>query len=295
MIFTGWLQGHAFQDHPEGNPTLLLSCKVIAVRPPPKLRHWRDETDETESLDAFAAKPQPENPSVLASARPGYQNSPTTPLVQNRLPALPQTPHYREAALLGDNQSALSLVTGLMEAGTSLTQVSVTLIQPAMYQIGQLWQENRVSVAQEHLATAVSQNVLARAYMRAKFAEPNARRAVFACVPGNRHSLGLRMLSDAFETAGWESVYLGADMPIADLLGHVDAGHPDLLALSLSLPGHLDAARQTIARLRAELGGACPDIWIGGVATLGGGRVWRMLAADGWAADAQHALEQLKT
>lgn len=259
------------------------------MSPPPRFRDWRDVAVEYKWLDTFA------NQAVPAElANPGDSRDCLRPAtILNRLPALPQAPLYREAALAGDNLSALDLVIELMEAGFSLTHVSVALIQPAMYQIGQLWQENRISVAQEHLATAVTQNVLARAYMRAKFAPPNTRRGMFACVPGNQHSLGLRILSDAFETEGWEAVYLGADVPLADLVRHADAERPDLLALSLSLPNHLDAARHTIERLHAELGGTCPEIWIGGVATLGRDRVWQTLAADGWAADAQHAIEQI--
>jgi methanogenic corrinoid protein MtbC1 len=162
-----------------------------------------------------------------------------------------------------------------------------------MYEIGRLWQENRITVAQEHLATAVSQSVLARAYLQAAFAAPVGRKAVFAAVAGNHHILGLRMLSDAFETIGWDVLYLGADVPTADLIRQVDASSPDLLVLTLSLPTHLSVARATLEHLHAELGSRCPAVWVGGLATLIGERMWRSLKADGWAADALHALEQV--
>ena len=175
----------------------------------------------------------------------------------------------------------------------TLTEASVRLIQPAMVEIGRLWQENRITVAQEHLTTAISQNVMARAYMQADFAQPVGRKAMFAGVAGNHHSLGLRMLSDAFETQGWDVVFLGADVPVADLIRQVDADRPDLLCLSLSLPSHLAQARETVERLRAELGNRCPTIWVGGQVTLMRDRVWHSVKADGWASDALHALEQI--
>lgn len=116
---------------------------------------------------------------------------------------------------------------------------------------------------------------------------------MFACVEGNHHGLGLRMLSDAFETQGWDAAYLGTDVPLHDLVRTIDSRCPQLLALSASLPQHLSTARQTVQALHAELGTACPTIWVGGLATLSADSVWRYTQADGWASDALHALEQL--
>jgi MerR family transcriptional regulator, light-induced transcriptional regulator len=100
------------------------------------------------------------------------------------------------------------------------------------------------------------------------------------------------MLCDAFETIGWDVGFLGADLPTDDLIRQADAEQPELLCLSLSLPGHLAVAREAVERLRAELGSRCPTIWVGGQATLAATRVWQSVKADGWAADAVHALEQ---
>lgn len=231
---------------------------------------------------------------MLAAAKLAMgRNDRPSPYTPDRVPPLPDAERYRVAALGGNQRGALDLMSGVMQAGLDLTEASVRLIQPAMYQIGRLWQENQVSIAQEHLATAVSQSILARAYMQADFAPPTGQKAMFAGVAGNQHSLGLRILADAFETRGWDAFCLGADVPTADLIRQVDATRPDLLSLSLSLPGHLIVARETVVRLRAELGSRCPVIWIGGLATLLGDRMWRSLKADAWAADALHALEQV--
>ena len=210
-----------------------------------------------------------------------------------RLESMAQAPAYQASILEGNRRSALSCVTDAMADGVSLTQASVRIVQPAMYKVGQLWQENRVSVSQEHLASAISQNVLVGAYMNADFLPPNGKTAVFACVEGNQHALGLRILSDAFETQGWDAVFLGGNVPMQDLLRDLDRRRPALLALSASLPSHLGTARKTIEALRAELGNACPSVWIGGVATLDGGAIWRYTQADGWASDALQALDQL--
>jgi len=209
-----------------------------------------------------------------------------------RLPPLADASRYRKAALGGRQKLAQKLMRELLQEGLTLTEASVRLIQPAMVEIGELWQGNRISVAQEHLATAISENVIARAYLQANFAAPIGRSALLAGVAGNRHTLGLRMVSDAFETIGWDVLYLGGDVPTIDLIRQIDASPIDVLGLSLALPAHLVVARETAQRLRAELGNRCPTILMGGLATHFGERIWRSLAADGWAADALQIVEQ---
>ena len=209
-----------------------------------------------------------------------------------RVQPLADAPRYRKAALGGRQKLAQKLMRELLQEGLTLTEASVRLIQPAMVEVGELWQGNRISVAQEHLATAISENVIARAYLQATFAAPVGRSALLAGVAGNRHTLGLRMVSDAFETIGWDVLYLGGDVPTTDLIRQIDASPVDVLGLSLALPAHLVVARETAQRLRAELGNRCPTILMGGLATRFGERIWRSLAADGWAADALQIVEQ---
>ncbi|MGQ5525533.1 cobalamin B12-binding domain-containing protein [Chitinimonas sp. PSY-7] len=201
---------------------------------------------------------------------------------------------YMEATLSGNQRVAQELVNGAMRAGCTLSETAVGIVQPAMYEVGRLWQEGRITVAQEHLATAISQNVLTRAYLQAAFAPPVWRKAIFACSVGNQHSLGLTVLSDAFETIGWEVSYLGADVPICDLIKQIDTEKPDLMCMSLSMPSHLSIARETVERMRVELGNQCPTIWVGGLATTVAERVWHdVVKADGWAMDALQAIRQI--
>lgn len=210
----------------------------------------------------------------------------------NRVPALEQTDRFQALILQGHNKPAMAVMQAAMTDGLTLTQAAVRLVQPALYRVGHLWQKSRISVSQEHLATAVSQNILAGAYLQASFAPPVGKSAMFACVEGGFHGVGLQILADAFDTAGWEVFNLGTNLPQRDLLRQIDAHRPNMLGLSISLPGQLAVARETIEMMRAEMGSSCPEIWVGGLATMGVPQVTRLTKADAWAADALHALEQ---
>src|SRR5690242_10012120 len=92
---------------------------------------------------------------------------------------------YLAAQLVGDRREALRLIIeeGL-EQGVSVPRLQIEVIQAAQYEIGRLWQENAISVAQEHLATGISQLALAHLYEHLPRGESIGRRAVVACVEG---------------------------------------------------------------------------------------------------------------
>lgn len=156
------------------------------------------------------------------------------------------TRRYVDAQLQGDRREALRLVTeeGLAR-GLSVPDVHLQVIQPAQYEIGRRWRLNEISIAQEHIATAVSQVVVAQLYERLPAAEPNGRTVVVACAPGELHELGARMAADIIETEGFAVRFLGANVPAADLARVVVESGADLVVLSaatsLCFPGLREA------------------------------------------------------
>jgi methanogenic corrinoid protein MtbC1 len=189
------------------------------------------------------------------------------PALAQGLPRMPAAAvmDYSQTLISGHRNIAVRRVVDAMAHGASLVDVSVDLVQPALYQIGELWEQNRISVAQEHLATAITQNALAAGFARAEFSEPNGRSAVLACVEDNHHGIGLRMVSDAFEVAGWNVAFLGTNTPTPAIVSFVAETNPDLLGLSAGLAQHVTTLREVIARVHAEMGSRAPRIIIGGL------------------------------
>ena len=197
---------------------------------------------------------------------------------------------YTEALLRGRRETAVEQMLRAMSGGATLVDVSVDLVQPSMYQVGALWQQNRISVAQEHLASAITQGALAAGFGEAEFAPPNGRCAAFACVQDNHHAIGLRIVSDAFEVAGWDVSFLGSNTPTASIVSFVAENSPDVLGLSVGLAHHVITLRDVIGRVRAELGNAAPQIVIGGLPLNAlRGSVLR-LGADEFFSDAREAV-----
>ncbi|HXU65136.1 MAG TPA: cobalamin-dependent protein [Polyangia bacterium] len=173
---------------------------------------------------------------------------------------------FLSAQLAGRRDEGLRVILdeGLRH-GVGVADLHLRVIQSAQQEIGRLWQENRCSVAQEHVATAISQLALAHLYQHLPRAPRNGKRVLLACVEGELHELGARIASDFLEMAGFDVQFVGANTPVESLVALTKLARPDLLALSISLTFNMPALRQTIARTREEMGQDFP-IAVGGPA-----------------------------
>lgn len=169
---------------------------------------------------------------------------------------------YLAAQLAGDRRRAVTLaVDEALAAGLGVSVIASEVIGAAQREIGQLWQEDRINIAQEHMATAISQLALAYLYQKAESRPRLGKRILVACVEGERHEFPARLLADALDMAGFDVRFLGADVPTASLartLAEMPAEErPHLVALSATMAFHLPALRAATSAVRAALG---PDV-----------------------------------
>lgn len=200
---------------------------------------------------------------------------------------------YLAAVRSGDRRKAFDVVRRGREAGLPLGTFYLQVFQPALREIGRLWQENLLSVAEEHLATAITQAAMLRMYL-----EEDPRRGgptlLAACTENERHEIGLRMLCDLLDLEGWETYFLGAAVPRESLIELLRDRDADVLALSASIAPHLPHLRSTIAAVREALGPERPLIMVGGRPFLERPDLAHALGADATAADAGAAAAFLR-
>jgi methanogenic corrinoid protein MtbC1 len=197
-----------------------------------------------------------------------------------------------EAALLeGRRREALDVVGECLDGGRSLVETELHVIAPSLHRIGEKWQLNQVTIAQEHMATSIAQWAMTSGLLRSSPRPTTGKRIVLACVENNHHAVGLQMASDAFQLAGWDVDYLGANVPTSALAEHVSERNPDLVGLSVSFTQQLRSVRDLIARLTTTFGPARPPVVVGGRAINRYRQMARIVEADAYCADAQAAVD----
>ncbi|WP_241524786.1 cobalamin B12-binding domain-containing protein [Streptomyces barkulensis] len=189
-----------------------------------------------------------------------------------------------------DERRAVDQVTEALDRGFAPEDVLLEIIAPAQRRVGVRWAENRLTVAQEHAATAVSDRaVTAVADHPAAQVPARLGRTVVACADGEWHTLPARLVAEVLRLRGWQVDFLGAHVSTRQLVPHLHSTGPDAVALSCSLPVRLPVAHTAVTACRA----AGVPVLAGGAGFGPDGRYARLLGADAWAGSARGAAERL--
>jgi methanogenic corrinoid protein MtbC1 len=136
----------------------------------------------------------------------------------------------------GDLELALTIVRA---AGGAIAPVAVLddVLAPAMHDIGALWERNEITIADEHLATAMVHHLLAAIAPALMIAPAWSRETILLAAPASeRHTMGLLMANDVLYGAGYHTVLLGAGVPVLALGAALERHQPKIVALSSTMP-----------------------------------------------------------
>ncbi|HEY0141968.1 MAG TPA: cobalamin-dependent protein [Thermoanaerobaculia bacterium] len=208
----------------------------------------------------------------------------------------PRDPHWGLATeylgdlLRGNRHDATKRILDALDAGVSARDVYRRVFEPVQQEIGRLWQLNRISVAQEHFCTAATQHVMTQLYSRIFTGGKHDRRVVAMSVGGEQHEVGIRIITDLLELEGWQTWYLGANVPPLAAVAMCVEHRADVLLVSATLPPHIAAASEVIRLFHAEPALAHARVIVGGRAFRMEPGLWRTIGADGYAANADECI-----
>jgi MerR family transcriptional regulator, light-induced transcriptional regulator len=199
---------------------------------------------------------------------------------------------YLQAILRGQRKGAIGIILESHRAGHPVLDLYLKVLQPAQYEVGRLWECNAITVAEEHMATAVTQSVMAGLYPLLPQNQPCRGRMVLTGVQGEFHQVGANMVADVLELEGWEVSFLGTNLPPSSILRVIEEQRPDAVGISVTMLFNLSRARDLIERIRS-LPIPQPRIVVGGAAFRTATEAWREVGADAYGRDLEHALEIL--
>ncbi|ABZ84468.1 b12-binding domain containing protein [Heliomicrobium modesticaldum Ice1] len=150
---------------------------------------------------------------------------------------------------------------------------------------------NRINVAQEHYCSAATQMIMAQLYPFVFSGPSKNRRLVATSVSGELHEIGIRMVADFLEMDGWDTYYLGASTPAANVVQALRDNNAQVLALSATMTFHVRNVEDMIRVVRAAKDVGNVKIMVGGYPFNIEKDLWRQVGADAYAADALAAVD----
>jgi excisionase family DNA binding protein len=196
-----------------------------------------------------------------------------------------------ERMLDGDHAGAWQVVEARLARGMDASEVLVDLVAPALRAIGDGWSSGRLSVADEHKATAIALRLEGR--LSLQFARRGQRRGsvVVAAPAGELHTIPVAIAADLLRWSGFRVVELGAYTPPA-AVAEAAASAPRLIAVAIgaTTPGLEVATSEAIAAVHAR----CPGVPVvlGGAAVRDAAKA-RELGADAFSEGSAPALVEV--
>ncbi|GAB4102424.1 cobalamin-dependent protein [Micromonospora taraxaci] len=192
---------------------------------------------------------------------------------------------YLDCLADADEYGAIDLAIGLLDDGVPAERVLLDLVAPAQAEVGERWARNEWSVAQEHAATHISEQVVAAVVAHVN-PRPTGGRVVVACMDGEWHALPPRLVAEVLRLRGWQVTFLGASVPAAHLVSYLHRYDAHAVALACALPMRLPYAHRMIEACRRS----DVPVVVGGRGFGTDGR-WARRLGVAWAPDAPAAAD----
>lgn len=137
-------------------------------------------------------------------------------------------------------------------AAFDLPALLTKVLIPTLTQIGTAWYQGDISTAIEHFASKFILGKLMQIFQSLPL-RPKKAFIIIGCGPDEFHEIGSLMLAILLRSQGFRIDYLGADIPVNDLVDFVESERPDMVVLSATMQDaaeYIETASQKVARLK---------------------------------------------
>ena len=123
------------------------------------------------------------------------------------------------------------------------------ILRPVMYQIGDEWANNKISIATEHVASNVAQTLVK--IIMDKVTTFGNKKKILLCVPvGEEHHLGCDVIETFLTSKGYKIFNMGTSIPSESVLHFIEHNKPDLVMVSITLEDNLKAGQRLIKKIK---------------------------------------------
>jgi len=198
---------------------------------------------------------------------------------------------YLEPLLRGDRKGCRAVIEEAMQSGIPANSVYVHIIWPVMAEIENLLRADKITLVEEHLATRINRTIVDQLQNKLPRRPRKDKKIVVCCAPEELQELGAQMMTDLFESDGWDVRFLGGGLTNDDILSFINDFGADILLIYGTAPKQAPSVRRLIDTVKSV--NAWPNMRIivsGGLFNRAEG-LWQEMEADLYAENAIEALQ----
>ncbi len=202
---------------------------------------------------------------------------------------------YLEHILRGERKSCRAVIEEALQTGVPANSVYLHIIWPIMVEVEKLLRSDKITRFQEHMATRINRTIIDQLQNKLPCRPNRSKKIVVCCEQDEMQELGAQMMTDLFESDGWEVRFLGGGLTNDDILTFINEYAPDILLIYGTAPKQAPEIRRLIDSIKAI--NAWPHLRImvsGGLFNRAEG-LWEEIGADLFAATALDAVKMAST
>jgi MerR family transcriptional regulator, light-induced transcriptional regulator len=134
-------------------------------------------------------------------------------------------------ALTGHKEMEAKELVDAIQSMFDLTTIFFEIFAPCLHEIGDAWYRGEIRIATEHFASAFIRGILMN-LLQAFPVYSAAPSLLIGCAPEEYHEIAPLMLSVLLRREGYQVEFLGADLPVDDLVAYAGDVSPDMIVLS---------------------------------------------------------------
>ena len=200
---------------------------------------------------------------------------------------------YFHLILNGSLDEAEQTILDILQKGDTITNILKEIFIPVQRESGRLWQLNKITVADEHLITETTRRLLFKYSLHEQVTEKIPKKILLAGVGGELHDMGILFLDTILRHNGFQTVYLGGNIPVRQVIAYLQKNQIDAVAISCTISVYLRMVQSLIQEIKNKLGHT-PKIIVGGQAFIMSPNLWQIMQADGFVSDAFQAPNLLR-
>jgi MerR family transcriptional regulator, light-induced transcriptional regulator len=151
-------------------------------------------------------------------------------------------------ALTGHDEAQAKQIVDAVQSMYDIQTIFLEVFYPCLVEIGEAWYRGEIRIATEHFASAFIRGILMN-LLQAFPIYSEAPRLLIGCAPEEFHEIAPLMLSVLLRREGYQVEYLGADLPVDDLVFYAEDTLPDMIILSASF----EESARPLYRIQAKL------------------------------------------
>jgi methanogenic corrinoid protein MtbC1 len=198
---------------------------------------------------------------------------------------------YLSRLLNGDRAGCREIIEDTLKSGVPANSVYMDVIWPIMVEIDNLYDKDVINSAQEAFATRINRTIVDQLQNKLPRKTEKSKKVVVCSTSNEQGELGAQMITDLFESDGWEARFLGNSVNNDDIHSFINNYRPDVLLLYGITAKESPRIRSLIDKIKTV--NALPDLKVmlsGGVFERAEG-LWEEIGADMYASNAAEAVK----